>query len=340
MALYSYTAMLSGHTHGNGNSSSSSTTKPGYGEVEIRAFANSSSIATLTSSYPLRLVSPPARGHARTAIVFSLTFGGGLVAGDQVDMRVRVQPKARLALLTQGSTKIYKAPSRAVCTEQHLTATVEEGAALVLLPDPVQPFKCSSYRQSQAFYVHPQHSSLLLLDWVSAGRAARGEAWSFFQWRGRNEVWSLAGDNNGYNKNKDDHTSHKAARAKLLLRDNIILDGDDLASVEQRYRDAMDDLGVFGTLIIRGPVFDRLARHFLQEFSSLPRIRGKPHHPDVAASSSPVGLTWSAASIRGFVMVKFGAKEVDEAKRWLREMLVSDGTIEQEFGGHSLLCLQ
>ena len=323
------------------------TTKPGYGEVEIRAFANSSSIATLTSSYPLRLVSPPARGHARAAIVFSLTFGGGLVAGDYVDMRVRVQPKARLVLLTQGSTKIYKTPSRAVCTEQHLTATVDEGAALVLLPDPVQPFQCSSYSQSQAFYVHPQHSSLLLLDWVSAGRAARGEAWSFFQWRRRNEVWSLAGDKNNDQKTKDDdddnnnnNNNNKAARAKLLLRDNIILDGHDLASVEHRYRDAMDDLGVFGTLIIRGPVFDRLARHFLQEFSCLPRIRGKPNHLELATSSSPAGLTWSAASIRGFVMVKFGAKEVDEAKRWLREMLVSEGTVEQEFGRYSLLCLQ
>lgn len=324
------------------------TTKAGHGEIEIRSIGKASSIATLSSSYPLRLISPPGRGHARAAIVFSLSFGGGLVAGDYVDLRVRVQSKARLALLTQGSTKVYKSPSREVCTEQRLTATVSEGAALVLLPDPVQPFKASSYKQNQAVYMHPQHSSLVLLDWVSAGRTARGEAWDFFQWRGRNEVWSLAGDTSSTStsNNNNNNSNDNSARERLLLRDNLVLD--DLSPVgatTSNYRDAMDDLGVFGTLIIRGPVFHKLGRSFMQEFEGLPRIRGKQPNPQdeaptTATTSTMARLTWSAASIRGFVMVKFGAKEVDEAKRWLREMLVSDGTIEQEFGGHSLLCLQ
>ena len=36
------------------------------------------------------------------AIVLAESFGGGLVAGDHVDVRGRVQPKARLALLHAG----------------------------------------------------------------------------------------------------------------------------------------------------------------------------------------------------------------------------------------------
>lgn len=251
-----------------------------------------------------------------------LTYGGGLVAGDHVDLHVKVRPKARLVLLTQGSTKVYKTPSKDLYTEQRMTTTLEEGAALVLLPDPVQPFKGSSYKQHQAFHIHPQQSSMVFLDWVSAGRAARGEAWEFFQWKGRNEIWSLPG------KTDTGQTTPK----RLLIRDNMILDG--TTALEQSYRNEMDDLGAFGTLIIRGPLFQTLGQFFLEEFKRLPRIRGKP-----SVSSSPSRLTWTAASMRGFVIVKFGAKEVDEAKQWLRGMIEHDGTVAREFGKHSMLSL-
>ena len=260
------------------------------------------------------------------------TYGGGLVAGDHVDLHVKVRSKARLVLLTQGSTKVYKTPSKDLGTEQYMTTTLDEGAALVLLPEPVQPFKGSSYKQYQAFHIHPQQSSMVFLDWVSAGRAARGECWEFFQWRGRNEIWSLPGET----------STGQTIPQRLLLRDNIILDG--MTDLEQSYRNEMDDLGVFGTLIIRGPLFQTLGQFFLGEFKRLPRIRGKPGIAAAAPSSSlyssPSGLIWTAASTRGFVMVKIGAKEVDEAKQWLREMIQRDGTVEREFGKHSLLSLQ
>ena len=95
-------------------------------------------------------------------------------------------------------------------------------------------------------------------------------------------------------------------------------------------------------------LFQTLGQFFLEEFKRLPLIRGKPSVVAAAAapcsstslSSSPSRLIWTAASIRGFVMIKIGAKEVDEAKQWLRGMLERDGTVEREFGKHSLLSLQ
>lgn len=322
--------------YGNGNAMTTSLPRRrtvGGGEIDIEAFQRSSSIATLSSTYPLRLISHPVRTSSQAAIIFMSSYGGGLVAGDHVDMHVRVRPKARLALLTQGSTKIYKTPSKDFCTEQNLTATIDEGAALLLLPDPIQPFKASSYKQSQTFHVHPQHSSVAFLDWLSAGRAARGEAWEFFQWRGRNEVWCTLPANAAH-----------AAPKRLLLRDNVILDG--MSPLEQSYRDEMDDLGVFGTLILRGPVFHPLAEFFLREFTSLPRVGGASRktpsttQAKTATLAASSRLTWTAASTRGCVIIKFGAKDTDEAKQWLREMLEREGTVEREFGRHSLLCLQ
>ncbi|CAI7626236.1 unnamed protein product [Penicillium palitans] len=283
----------------------------GTGQLEVHAFCGSSSISTLSCTYPLKLVSPPSRPTDRAVLVFMMSYGGGLVAGDRVDLDVRVRPKSRLALLTQGSTKVYKTPSKSICSHQNLTVRVDEGAALLLLPDPVQPFK---------------DSSVLVLDWVSEGRTAIGEAWDFFGWKGRNEIWSLPKPDKGTTK-------------KLLIRDSLVLD--ETSSTERSYKNEMDGLGAFGTLIIRGPMFRALGDFFLAEFSHLPRIRanGKLHEPVDLHPGESV-KTWTAASVRGSVIVKFGARDVDAAKRWLRDMLLRDGTVEKEFGARSLLCLQ
>ncbi|KAK9847364.1 Urease accessory protein UreD [Penicillium brevicompactum] len=300
--------------------------QPGTGELEVNAFCGSSSIIALSCTYPLKLVSPPSRLTDHAVLVFMMSYGGGLVAGDRVDLNIGVRPKSRLALLTQGSTKVYKTPSKSICSYQILTVTVEAGAALLLLPDPVQPFKDSSYEQCQIFHVHHSLANILVLDWVSGGRTARGEAWEFFGWKGRNEIWSLPDPEMGIRK-------------KLLLRDILVLD--ETSSTKPNYSDEMDDLGVFGTLIIRGPLFRALGDFFLTEFSRLPRIRanGKSYE-QVDLKQGESVKTWTAASVRSSVIVKFGSQDVDAAKRWLRDMLLRDGTVGKEFGERALLCLQ
>ncbi|KAL4912089.1 UreD urease accessory protein-domain-containing protein [Aspergillus aurantiobrunneus] len=296
----------------------------GIGNVEVHSFCGFSSISTLSSTYPLKLVSPPCRPSNQAALAFMMSYGGGLVAGDRVDLKVTVQSKARLALLTQGSTKVYKAPSKSIRSRQDLTVTLEDKAALLLLPDPLQPFKDSAHEQRQIFHIQPS-SSLLVLDWVSAGRAARGEAWQCFECRARNDIWALP-------------DPAKDIKKRLLIRDSLCLED---ASSSSGFRDEMDDLGVFGTLIIQGPVFRALGDFFLTEFTRLPRIgpNGKGLDEDGFPSKEPV-KAWTAACIRGSVVVKFGAHEVDAARHWLRAMLTVEGTVEKEFGAKSLLCLQ
>ncbi|KAL4781734.1 UreD urease accessory protein-domain-containing protein [Aspergillus varians] len=296
----------------------------GAGNLEVHAFCGFSSISAFSSTYPLKLVAPPCRPTSKAALAFMMSYGDGLVAGDRVDLKVTVQPKARLALLTQGSTKVYKTPSRSIRSRQNLTVRLEDDAALVLLPDPLQPFKDSAHEQCQIFHIQPS-SSVLVLDWVSAGRTARGEAWQFFECKARNDIWALP-------------DLAKGTKAKLLVRDSLVLKD---ASSSSDFRDEMDNLGIFGTLIIRGPVFRALGDFFLAEFSRLPRIgpNGRRFEGDVLHSGESV-KAWTAASVRGTVVVKFGAQEVDAARRWLRNMLMREGTVEREFGAKSLLCLQ
>lgn len=320
-----------------------SNLQPGRGDIEARLLGTSTSVlSSLSSTYPLRFISPPSTAHRHAVLVFMLTYGGGLVAGDEIDVHIKVSYGARFGLLTQGSTKIFKPSSSEVCTKQTLTAIVEARAALLILPDPVQPFKGSVYQQCQTFKIDPVSSSLLLLDWVSEGRAAREEAWSLSEWEGRNAIWSLSVDG-------DD--GRPIQEGNLLLRDNVILRGTSSTS-EGSLSQRMDSMGIFGTLIIKGPIFQGLGEFFLKEFELLPRIgemvwSTDSSYPSLVKQSRAArqrretksGLIWTAAPTRGFVIIKFGAKQVDDARRWLRDMLTEDGTVEKEYGERYLLCL-
>lgn len=235
------------------------------------------------------------------------------MGGDQVHLTIDVKPKAKLSIVTQGYTKIFKSPSRDIITRQKLHVTIEAGAAVCLLPDPVQPFAGSVYEQSQVFSLVGD-ASLVLLDWVSAGRTARGEDWDFSSWSGRNEVWI---------------TPHPGCAARLLLRDNILLEGDPLGRHEKLLKKKMYQLGIFATLALKGPLTESLSTFLLAEFSMLPRIGARDFRsqekvnkeseksPTIQESWRQVrleqekndGVLWSAAKIRGCTVVKFGVSD-------------------------------
>jgi len=71
----------------------------GGGRITVSLHAGKAVISELSSTYPLKLLSP--RIHDGTALVYLLTYGGGLVGGDQVDLVVKVEPGAKLVLLSQ-----------------------------------------------------------------------------------------------------------------------------------------------------------------------------------------------------------------------------------------------
>jgi urease accessory protein len=329
------------------NPFSPSTSKPGHGSIIVAILPPCTpALQTVSYQYPLKLIAPDAvtvHGSILVHAVFLLTYGGGLVAGDQIDLHVQLGNGTRLTLLTQGSTKIFKTPSRDIESGQRTIVDLEQGAALCYIPDPVQPFERSAFSQTQIYKFGSigdiGEPSMCVCDWVCQGRSALGENWDFYKYTSKNEVWleSQLGPSKG----------------KLLLRDNLILDNNGIFS--NGLVERMDELGVFGTLIIRGPMFERLGKYFLDEFERLPRIGGRKWDTDtdqVEASKDEVArlhrqkqetadrLLWTAAHIRGFVLVKFGARQVEGAKRWLTAMMKSEGTVPREFGERSLLCLK
>jgi urease accessory protein len=303
-----------------------------------------SALSTITFQYPLKLISPSPSARQKSVLVFLLTYGGGLVGGDHVHLVIVVKSHAKLSLVTQGHTKIFKSPSRDVITRQKLRVTVEEGSAVCLLPDPVQPFGGSVYEQSQIFKIF-EGGSICLLDWVSAGRTARGEDWDLSAWSGQNEIWAVA---------------EAGKKERLLLRDKVFLEGDHLNATEKLLQKKMHSLGIFGTLILKGPLVESLASLFLAEFSSLPRIGARDFRSqDTMDKESKAilskqeswrqkrldqekvdGILWSAAKVRGCTVVKFGARTVEGARTWIGSIIKEDGTIEKEFGQDATMCVR
>ncbi|KAL1304187.1 hypothetical protein AAFC00_000610 [Neodothiora populina] len=351
---------------------STPTQKPGHGSVHLALLPPATPVLqNMTYQYPLKLISPAPltltwrgesdHGQQESGIhlsriihtLYLLTYGGGIVAGDEISLSITLAPQTHLVLLTQGSTKIFKSPRRDLLSCQNMAVSIAPGASLVYLPDPVQPFERSCFRQEQVYNLLPPGSegakrgNLCVLDWASRGRAANGEDWTFWTYASKNEIHLDPGND-----------STKGSK-RLLLRDSLLLEvgseEDNAGSISKR----MDGMGVFGTLIIYGPLFDRLGAFFMDEFKSLPRIGGRGNwdtgsgdeeEPEDNAKKraravrqrreTVDGVLWSSAAVRGCVLVKFGAREVEGARNWLRSMLEFEGTVVDQFGERALMCLR
>jgi urease accessory protein UreH len=322
-----------------------SSSAPGEGRIVVKALPNGTSgLETITYQYPLKLITPSKTSGDESVLIFLLSYGGGLIGGDSVHLSIDVQPNAKLSIVTQGHTKVFNSSSRDIVTSQKLAVQIADGAALCLLPDPVQPFEGSVYEQTQIFKLATT-GSLCLLDWVTQGRAARGENWSLTRWVGRNEVWVPE--------------ATRPDGERLLVRDTVILDAERPHPEMPGLRESMSRLGVFGTLLLRGPLLKALGEFFISEFAALPRLGARDFRSDEARDAdieelSPLenwrtdrirvekekGLLWSAAYVRGCVVVKFGAPDVETGREWIGTMLVQQGSIAEIFGVQALMCVR
>jgi urease accessory protein len=143
------------------------------GTVLRRAYARS----------PLKWVKSFHRAPA--AWVYASSYGGGLVGGDSLRLRIRVGRKALGFVTTQASMKVYRSESRA---GQSLDARVERRGCLVWMPDPVVCFQGADYEQRQDFHLE-RGAGLVCYDALLAGRRSRNERWKFRRYLGRTRVF-------------------------------------------------------------------------------------------------------------------------------------------------------
>jgi len=320
----------------------------GHGYLHVKTDSLSATkVEQIAYQYPLKLVAPPAlvaKDGASVQIVYLLTYGGGIVSNDVINLNINIESTARLSLLTQGSTKIFKSPSESVRSCQVMTVSMGSGSCLCYLPDPVQPYAKSRFEQRQTYNLQLDSNddigSICVLDWVTQGRQAREEDWDMSSYISRNKIYLY--DTNEHVK-------------RLVLRDNVILDQS--LFKQSSYKDAMYSLGVMGTLVLYGKVFNKLQRFLQDEYDLMPRIGGQTWEENEEEMLQPCdspsdkrkarlelekhgGLLWTVASIRGCTVIKFGAREVETVKLWLRGLFEQEGSIVNHFGERALLCLR
>jgi len=249
----------------------------GSAELHVALIRGASSVLRSRARSPVCLLTPRARGASVWACSSSL--GGGLVAGDEVRFELQVDDHARCFFGTQASTKVYRNPDFLPCSHS-LEAHIGSGALLALAPDPVQCFAGARYEQRQSFHLAPD-ANLILLDWVSAGRLARGERWAFQRYFSANEV-------------------HRESR--LIIADALELD----STASNPFRSGR--FNCLATLLLLGP---KLQPHAV---AMLRRVADRP----IAPGDS---LLLAASPLQDGVLLRMATNGVETAGRAIAEHL-------------------
>ncbi len=255
---------------------------PGSGQVEIAAVAGRSTVIRMRSTAPLKLLAPRHRAAGGCAAIFVSTFGGGLVSGDHIDLRVVARGRSVCWLGTQASTKVYKSRGGVGC-RQTLHATVGDGAILFSLPDPVTCFAGARYEQRQRFDVD-LGGGLIALDWLTSGRIARGERWQFDRYHARTDVHHAA-----------DH----------VFADAVLLDPAQ-GPVAGRFRTGGFDC--LATLVVVGHPLQAAAEQLIAAVSAERLTRG-------------AALLATASPIRGGAVVRVAGPGPEDVARYVRSRL-------------------
>ncbi len=256
-------------------------TQPGQAHLRCHQVAGQSAVTTAFATSPLKLLTPRPRGKSVWACLAS--FGGGLLAGDETSLDIELGHDARCFLGTQASTKIYRNPARRPCSFR-LRANVNEDAILVLAPDAVQCFAGSSFNQRQEILLHPS-AGLVLLDWCSSGRVARGERWAFNRYSSRIEI--------------SDPTP------KRLFLDSLVLDPEH-GAVDSPMR--LGRFNCMALLLFLGPALRAHAQALRREFKDRPVARRN-------------ALVFSASRIRDGALLRVAGESFEHVAREIRACL-------------------
>jgi urease accessory protein len=133
---------------------------------------------------PLRVLFPsPAAGDPVLAVI--LTTSGGLVAGDRLDVAVRMAPGSVAHVTASAAEKIYRSVGPTTTVGQSLA--IAAGAALEFLPPETILFDGARFRRETIIELGPG-AGFLGGDIVIFGRRARGERFTYGLFR---EVWEV-----------------------------------------------------------------------------------------------------------------------------------------------------
>jgi urease accessory protein len=159
----------------------------GVAEIGFRQTEGVTRLDHLYQRDPLRVLFPmPATGDAAMAVL--VTTSGGLVAGDRLDIAVRLTPGAQAHVTASAAEKIYRSTGATTVIDQFLS--IDADAALEFLPPETILFDGARLRRATIVELAAD-AAFLGGDIVIFGRRARGERFTHGLLR---EVWEVRRD--------------------------------------------------------------------------------------------------------------------------------------------------
>ncbi|RKP24096.1 UreD-domain-containing protein [Syncephalis pseudoplumigaleata] len=273
----------------------------------------------MRARYPLKLLAPRAH-QAKSALIYALSYGGGLVSGDCPSMKVRVKPGAALTILTQGSTKVSsnhidskQGQSLSATTFQRVDARVAENAVLLQLPDPVTCFAGADFVQRQRYLLADSSSSVVIADWFTSGRHdAHGESWQFHKYDSSIELYR---------------------HGRLVLSDRTLLQMDDddngdddeddaptsTATRLPGYAKTLEPYRCHATVIVYGGRVRTVVERVRAEYSKVSIAPTKASH----TTSTVQEHVWAMSDTRdkAGIVLRAASTTTECMRLWLRELL-------------------
>jgi urease accessory protein len=254
--------------------------QPPCSALEVEHHADASRVVVCRSEPPLRLLTPSS--GTGTAWAMLASYGGGMVQGDRVRLRIRCGRGARALVGTQANGRVYR-HLEAATARQETTGLVESGALLVVFPDPLVLHADSRFAQRQDWQVAAD-GSLVLGDWFQCGRSDNGEQFAYLLWE--NETALRVGE-------------------KLAVVDRF---RSEPPAEDPRAPGRFGDANLMLTLHVLGPVANGLLAA-LEPFAAFDEVRQVPGAPtDAPALRCAVNRLETA---EGFVLRALGGTRED-----------------------------
>jgi urease accessory protein len=245
-----------------------------------------SRITQAVANNPLKLFTRCRSGPVARLVASG--YGGGFVAGDEIDLQLRVEQNAQGLLATQASTKVYKNPERLPC-RQRISAHVESGAVFVAAPHPTICFADSLFDQRQHYTV-ALGGTLVVADWMLCGRWTSGERWEFSRYA---------------------NTLHVSRGETPLIHEAVVLDEKD-GPIAAPFRG-----GHFNCLGVAALVGERLKEpiaELLREIEQTSRQSPDSNRHSFVAVGAPV---------EDGALFRFAAESTEAAEQFLRRVFAA-----------------
>lgn len=240
------------------------------------------------ASYPLRLHNLL---KSNSIWGYISNYGGGVVSGDIVSVKISVAKNSNLVFTAQSTQKVFKSVGGKE-SKIYQDVCVEDDGFLALVPQPTTVFEGALFSQATEVQLYP-NANLLLCTWYTGGR---GES--------QDGTWNF--------KSFGDCTVLRRC-GKLIYRDAMKLNGEDDLLAEHMARGG--GYGVAGTVLLVGSKLDSVAKALLEKFCSRGTL------PFGMESEMNVACACSKRS--GVFALRLAARSFEHAASFLHEQFGS-----------------